>query len=256
MTHTTTRAVERVVGTMRENLASPFTSDEMARVALFSKFHFSRIFQDATGLSPGRFLASLRIAEAKRLLLSTSLTVTDISTAVGYASVGTFSTRFKSSVGTSPSAYRETGGFRPNPLWHPPAGPGEDVRGVVHPPVEGAAGPVFVGLYDRMVPTGAPVRCAVLTEPGPFAIPAVPPGRWHLLAYSPRSASHRSPGAVPTENALVARGEPVYVRPGSTLGTRSLQLRRPHLLEPPVLLAPFDAARALAARTTPVDVSA
>jgi transcriptional regulator GlxA family with amidase domain len=100
-------AVRRVVEAMHDNLGDSFTADDMARTAVFSKYHFIRLFRQATGVTPGRFLAALRIQEAQRLLLATDLSVAEISQRVGYASVGTFSSRFKLSVGLSPSAYRE-----------------------------------------------------------------------------------------------------------------------------------------------------
>ena len=83
----------------------------MARAAMFSKFHFSRIFRRVTGVSPGRFLSAIRLQEAKHLLVSTTLNVADISLRVGYNSVGTFSSRFTRSVGMSPTAYRRYRGF-------------------------------------------------------------------------------------------------------------------------------------------------
>src|SRR5262245_21485886 len=100
-------AVRRVVEAMHNNLADSFTADDMARTAVFSKYHFIRLFRQTTGVTPGRFLAALRIQEAKRLLLATDLSVAEISQRVGYTSVGTFSSRFKVSVGMSPSTYRE-----------------------------------------------------------------------------------------------------------------------------------------------------
>ncbi|GAA3011042.1 helix-turn-helix domain-containing protein [Actinokineospora diospyrosa] len=102
------RAVERVIEDMRGRLAQPITIDEMARVARFSKFHFCRVFHRHTGLPPARFLSSLRFAEARRLLATTSLNISDISTRVGYHSPGTFSARFKTCVGVSPTQYRKS----------------------------------------------------------------------------------------------------------------------------------------------------
>ena len=99
-------AVRRVVEAMHDNLGDSFTADDMARTAVFSKYHFIRLFRQTTGVTPGRFLAALRIQEAQRLLLATDLSVAEISQRVGYASVGTFSSRFKLRVGLSPSAYR------------------------------------------------------------------------------------------------------------------------------------------------------
>ena len=94
MEESTKQAVDRAISTMRENLGEQLTVDDMARAAMFSKFHFTRIFQRVTGVSPGRFLSALRLQRAKQLLVSTSLNVADISLRVGYNSVGTFSSRF------------------------------------------------------------------------------------------------------------------------------------------------------------------
>lgn len=99
-------AVSRAVSVMYERIAEPITVEDLARSALFSKFHFTRVFQRVTGMSPGRYLSAMRLAEAKKLLRSTDLKVIDITYAVGYSSVGTFSTRFASEVGVSPSEYR------------------------------------------------------------------------------------------------------------------------------------------------------
>src|SRR5688572_10909767 len=95
-------AVERAIITMRDHLGEPLTVDDLARSAMFSKFHFTRVFQQATGVSPARFLSALRLRDAQRLLVSTSLTVAEVSQRVGYGSVGTFSSRFSRSVGMSP----------------------------------------------------------------------------------------------------------------------------------------------------------
>ncbi|WP_155980933.1 helix-turn-helix domain-containing protein [Nocardia sp. CNY236] len=92
---------------MQDNLAEPITADEIARTALFSKYHFTRVFQRVTGDSPGRYLTELRFERARELLLSTDLKVVDISYEVGFASVGTFSTRFRERTGVSPSAFRQ-----------------------------------------------------------------------------------------------------------------------------------------------------
>jgi len=52
MHETIVRAVERSIETMREHLDEKLTVDDLARSAMFSRFHFSRVFQRATGVSP------------------------------------------------------------------------------------------------------------------------------------------------------------------------------------------------------------
>jgi AraC-like DNA-binding protein len=98
--------IDEVIKDIYARFNEPITIDDMARAAICSRFHFTRMFQRATGVPPGQFLSAVRIHEAKRLLLSTSLTVKEITARVGYCSVSTFSAKFKETVGLSPTAYR------------------------------------------------------------------------------------------------------------------------------------------------------
>ena len=95
--------VEKVVGSLRHRLQEQLTLDDLAKMARFSKFHFARMFRKVTGVSPRRYLYALRLHEAKRLLITTSASVAEISNQVGYSSVGTFTSRFVASVGISPA---------------------------------------------------------------------------------------------------------------------------------------------------------
>ncbi|MCP2330771.1 AraC-type DNA-binding protein [Actinoalloteichus cyanogriseus DSM 43889] len=100
------QAVWQAIDRILDNVGEMVTVEDLARAARYSKFHFSRAFQRVTGISPGRFLAAVRIQEAKRLLGTTSLSVAEISHRVGYASVGAFGSRFASTVGVSPTTFR------------------------------------------------------------------------------------------------------------------------------------------------------
>jgi AraC-like DNA-binding protein len=100
------RAVTRVIAHLTANLGEDHTLNDMADVAMLSPFHFNRIFREITGVSPVRYLYALRIAEAKRLVLTTRLKVIDICYQVGYNSLGSFNNRFVSLVGYSPRRIR------------------------------------------------------------------------------------------------------------------------------------------------------
>ncbi len=80
--------------------------DEVAAVAGVSKYHFVRAFAATYGETPIRYLTRRRIERAQDLLRSANLTVTEICMAVGFASLGSFSTRFTELVGETPTAYR------------------------------------------------------------------------------------------------------------------------------------------------------
>lgn len=232
MDETVRRAVERAIGAMNENLGEELTIDDIAGAAMFSKFHFTRVFQQATGVSPGRFLSALRLDEAKRLLLTTSITVADISHRVGYNSVGTFSTRFSNRVGLSPSAYRQQGGFqRRLPLMPRPGIKPAIVRGFISEPPEISPGLVFVGLFRTRIPEGEPVRYTVIDTPGPYQLTEVPEGNWHLVAHCVTgSITRRGTG-------FTGHHGPLTVEAGVTARLADLHLRPKRLFDPPVLLA-------------------
>lgn len=90
--------------------------DELARVAGISKYHFARCFEATYGETPIRYLTRRRIERAQDLLRGANLTVTEICTAVGFASLGSFSARFSALVGESPVSYRNRWAARGGPF--------------------------------------------------------------------------------------------------------------------------------------------
>ncbi|MFD1151045.1 helix-turn-helix domain-containing protein, partial [Saccharothrix hoggarensis] len=100
-------AVRQAIACMHENYRETITLGRLAAEVFVSPFHFSRVFAKATGITPGRYLTAVRLFEAKRLLLTTSLTVSDIVCSVGYSSTGTFTSRFTRAVGMTPTQYRD-----------------------------------------------------------------------------------------------------------------------------------------------------
>ena len=56
---------------------------------------------------PLDYLARLRIEEAKKLLVSSDMSIQDISYSVGYVDVHVFIRWFKKYVGTTPGKYRK-----------------------------------------------------------------------------------------------------------------------------------------------------
>ena len=243
MDDTMMRAVGRVIEAMQGDLGEQHSVAEMARTAMFSKFHFSRVFQRITGISPGRFLMVMRLRRAQQLLLSTSLSVTEITHEVGYASVGTFSSRFSSSVGVSPSAYRALGGVTPqvpvDDRWAVPQPPAATVHGYVRPAEAGRrhAGAVFVGLFPDPVPLGRPVRCAALDRLGPYRLENAPEGTWYVLAYS-ATGERDDPRPFPDDRAaMVGSYGPLTIRSETVAVRADMPLRPMNAFDPPVLLA-------------------
>ena len=95
--------------------AAPLDLDRLAVVAHVSKSHFVRCFESTYGETPIRYLTRRRIERAQDLLRTANLTVTEICVAVGFASLGSFSSRFAELVGESPTAYRDRWAARGGP---------------------------------------------------------------------------------------------------------------------------------------------
>lgn len=186
------RAVTRVIAHLTANLGEDHTLNDMADVAMLSPFHFNRIFREVTGVSPVRYLYALRIAEAKRLILTTRLKVIDICYAVGYNSLGSFNNRFVSLVGYSPRRIRSLAA-RVDPaelrrLIDARAGPAALLRrdpcsiwGKIEGPEE-FSGVSMMALFPGPSSNAFPIAC-VLSEQGCYALPPVPQaGNFYVMA--------------------------------------------------------------------------
>ncbi|MCR6484589.1 AraC family transcriptional regulator [Amycolatopsis sp. OK19-0408] len=100
--------VREAVAYLRERLAEPITLADIAGEVHLSVYHFVRVFRQATGRTPHRFLTELRVAEAKRLLRETALPLERIAPRCGFASPGALSAAFARHTGTRPSTYRNS----------------------------------------------------------------------------------------------------------------------------------------------------
>ncbi|KIL39799.1 hypothetical protein SD70_18080 [Gordoniibacillus kamchatkensis] len=98
--------IARAIEYIRARFRSCLTVDELASVALQSRYHFIRSFKSATGLSPYQYVLQVRIEEAKRQLRTTRMSVTDISLSLGFASTSQLYRAFRTAVGMSPEQFR------------------------------------------------------------------------------------------------------------------------------------------------------
>jgi AraC-like DNA-binding protein len=88
----------------------PVSLAELAGAAAVSAAHLSRQFARAYGLGPVAALERVRLARAATLLSRSSLTVTEVGAACGFADPLHFSRRFRAAYGRSPRGYRSAGG--------------------------------------------------------------------------------------------------------------------------------------------------
>ena len=90
----------------KSHLEQPLTVEVLASVAGCSPASVHRLFKGFLVTSPNRWITNLRVAEAKRLLRSSSRPIHQIAAQVGIVDPFHFSKLFKRVVGQSPQAYR------------------------------------------------------------------------------------------------------------------------------------------------------
>jgi AraC-like DNA-binding protein len=96
-----------VLGMMHSRYAEALTIEELAGSAHLSSSQFTRLFQQATGVTPMRYLIRYRLQKAAELLRGTRGKITEIAQMVGYTDSNYFSRRFNAQMGSSPRAYRK-----------------------------------------------------------------------------------------------------------------------------------------------------
>ena len=100
------RHLLRVRDLIDRAFAGPLDVPALARSAHVSEDYFSRSFKAAFGETPHRYLLRRRMERAKALLRAGELSVTEVCFAVGFNSLGSFSSQFRRFVGESPTSYR------------------------------------------------------------------------------------------------------------------------------------------------------
>jgi AraC family transcriptional regulator len=101
------RRIRRAVELMQAQMERDLSLKEIAAASYLSPFHFSRLFKKLTGASPHAYLATLRSRQAQLLLAETDLSITEISSRVGYATSSHFTKAFRQATGFTPRAFRK-----------------------------------------------------------------------------------------------------------------------------------------------------
>jgi AraC family transcriptional regulator len=104
------RAVRQITSYMSDHLHEDVSLDDLAGQANLSKFHLLRMFKQATGFTPHRYLVDLRMRKAADLLQDTRQSVLQVAIACGYRSPGQFAATFRRVYGMSPVVFRGNSG--------------------------------------------------------------------------------------------------------------------------------------------------
>jgi AraC-like DNA-binding protein len=100
--------IETVIGVRNyidNNYDKNLSLDLLSRFRFVSKFHLLRLFKKHYGLTPRQYLINKRI-EISKEHLKNGMSVTETCYAVGFESLGSFSTLFKTKTGKSPGEFQ------------------------------------------------------------------------------------------------------------------------------------------------------
>ncbi|HEY2961610.1 MAG TPA: AraC family transcriptional regulator [Pyrinomonadaceae bacterium] len=102
------KRVKRVIELMQGDPSRNFSLGEMAESVNLSPPYFCYLFKSITGVSPAKYLKSLRLKQAATLLITTFLSVKEIVRRVGCTDDSHFVRDFKRMYGKTPSEYRNS----------------------------------------------------------------------------------------------------------------------------------------------------
>ncbi|HEY0736841.1 MAG TPA: helix-turn-helix domain-containing protein [Herpetosiphonaceae bacterium] len=243
------QAAERVIHTIHERLYEPLMLQDMAEIAQLSPYHFNRVFRQVTGIPPSKFQAALRLQAAKRLLMTTQLSVTEICFMVGYNSLGTFTKSFTELVGLSPSqlrswskdsAYGSIQSIATAAAWHDREAKRQDgwtVQGTVSTQ-ECISGPILIGLFSSPIPESQPVACTLVTEVGGYQIHNVPGGEHYMLVAAFDQEGTSAADLMQDQPILVGKARHTIATKTTRAAIKADVLLRPaQSIDPPILVA-------------------
>lgn len=100
--------IEKACAYIRAHLAEELSLERVCAAVFLSKSYLCQIFKSLLGCTFGEYVKQQRILRARTLLASTGQSIEEIAAACGFASPTYFATVFKSAVGMTPSAFRQS----------------------------------------------------------------------------------------------------------------------------------------------------
>jgi AraC family transcriptional regulator len=106
------KRLRRVLDFIEARFTENITLRDLAAEAHLSEFHFLRLFREATGLSPHRYITYRRVQEAQAHLQLNRSSLVEIALETGFGSQGNFIRVFRKATGFTPGQYRSLLGHR------------------------------------------------------------------------------------------------------------------------------------------------
>ena len=190
---------------MRLHIDRAISIEELAARYGYSKFHFSREFKKAIGVTPNEYWAALRM-EQSLIELGNSSSILSAHLKTGYQSTGTFASSFQKSTGFTPGQYQEE--IQKLSIFHEakeyeehgdsvlthytfdkkdPAAVQEHVLTVVCQMPDDFKGLIFVGMFSKPLPVDPPVLGKAMARTNKCVIDRIPNGEYYALVCAIKS---------------------------------------------------------------------
>lgn len=91
---------------INQHCTEDITLEQVAALAGFSKYHFSRLFKEFTNISFYKYLNNQRISYAEKILLDPNINITEVAIHSGYNSISAFMRMFKIIKNCTPTEFR------------------------------------------------------------------------------------------------------------------------------------------------------
>jgi YesN/AraC family two-component response regulator len=95
-----------VLAHVAEHCREPITLEQVAALVHVSPSRVRHVFKEVTGVGFKEYVTQVRVAEAKRLLVSTDLSVAEVAQSVSYTNLSQFYKVFDRATSMSPAEYR------------------------------------------------------------------------------------------------------------------------------------------------------
>lgn len=99
-------SILKIIHFMRIHFKEPITLNDIAGSINFAPTYCSQIFSNTLGISIKKYLIHLRLTYARKLLLSTDMTISEICYCSGFNDFSNFMKLFKKSYNITPKQYR------------------------------------------------------------------------------------------------------------------------------------------------------
>ena len=100
-------AIKKAMDFMENNFHKQILLQDIAEHVNLSPTYFHKLFKSAVDITPQKYLAELRLSNAKMLLLAKNYSIEEVAERCGFSSLSYFDYQFKKTYGISPVGFRK-----------------------------------------------------------------------------------------------------------------------------------------------------